>query len=139
MVVSKQGIGEREAMTIAEVSDADLSRWIASRFEPTLMICEHYVSLWGPHKGTKYFNTAFDVADDGDTLINLRWEPRDMVNDPAMTVMLLEKMTLAHLMFLRSTNMWRCCADGREQHFVHSEKLGRAVAEAFALANGWTK
>jgi hypothetical protein len=76
-----------------------------------------------------------------------QWYPNDMVHDPAMTLMLLER--------LLSDGNYECiiASDGIEmgaeleaphqgkQSFLVSLRkntLGRAVAEAWAIANGWT-
>lgn len=69
----------------------------------------------------------------------------DMVNDSAMTVMLMEKMREPDL-WLESNpgepKLWGCttninCQNGEDPPVAFSFKLGHAVAEAFMLANGW--
>jgi hypothetical protein len=101
-------------MKISEVTDEDLSLWIAEKFRETNFRAWH--------------------------------ENPNMVTDPAMTVMLLEKMAancdepcLFHE--IRESNTgWFAYVETttwRRDEIV-LKTLGRAVAEAFALASGWT-
>ncbi len=96
-------------MTLQELTDRDLSKWIAEKLEPN--------------------PGDYDDAD---------WQARDMVNDPAMTLMLLEKLMASQF----STNLLlknhRAVIETFELGRATYSSLPRAVAEAFALANGWT-
>lgn len=132
-------------MTISEVSDQELSRWIAEKLEPEPeKINEHGDSRGGwwlwcyQHRlhGTEIVDTG-------------KWQPRNVVNDPALTVKLIEHSGFVSLFLLE---------DGKEPCIYHAEFCGavshsldcgenmrvasnpdpgRAIAEAFALANGW--
>ncbi len=65
----------------------------------------------------------------------------DFVNDPAMTLMLLDKMKEPDLYLETSAKdpikLWACVPDVFNDTVVaFAATIGRAVAEAFALANG---
>lgn len=127
-------------MKISELSDSDLSRWIAEKLE----IKPKEWQLDAPY--LKHIAWQY---------VEKRWEPRDMVHDPAMTVMLLEKLmrepkrdcylTFDH--YGELANQYELeigvtdagYAQGLRGFILHGAQLGRAVAEAFALANGWTE
>lgn len=144
-------------MKVSELTDEQLSGFIAKKLEPFAKLpkptdaefdlylannCQRWL------KEFKCWEMRF-VFEDGD---KGGWQPRDMVNDPAMTVMLLEKLwrdpdrecyLTFNIVGLRA-NQYEIEITASEsgwQHgvksFVHySEKLGRCVAEAAALALG---
>jgi len=68
--------------------------------------------------------------------------PPDFVNDPALTLLLLEKMGQGHVQLRRErygnfgdlTELWQVDYDTIS---VAYKNLGYAVAKAFALRNGW--
>lgn len=127
---------------IQDLSDAELSRLIAEKLESLEVRgdAETYVSSWGLMKGTPCWTTAFDIADDGDTAINIHWQPRSMVNDPAMTLMLTEKMPEPQVWLESSRDeapkQWGCWADMHDNGAtsVLANSIGRAVAEAFLMS-----
>ena len=116
--------------TIRDLSDEDLSRWIVDGLEPLTQ---------DKYGDAQPLITALEpqywVWCDG------IWQPRDMVNDAAMTVMLMER-GLGSLDWVSdgTFKMWRGGFE-RQDHsrieYITAKSLGRAVAEAFALANGW--
>ena len=119
-------------MNIREISDEDLSQWIAEKLEPRATA----------KYGSKYWRLSCHVAEmsapaleAGATAELLRL---DMVNDPAMRS-ILEESLLDHghsiLVEKDGHKQYRCSCQHMDTGFVSS--LGRALAEYFALANGW--
>ena len=131
------------------LSDAELSRWIAEKMEPLSSLpneddCDS--------ADMQDFPTDCWIASFRLSLVTGMhvpgWQPRDMVNDPAMTVMLMER---AGIGVEPTTNGF----DGKRQDcwqaypldfskdpfriyaFTGYGSIGRAVMEAFALANGY--
>ena len=128
---------------IRDLSDEELSRWIAEKLEPEP---ERGLPYWKRCEipcsacdgtGANADRTASCRRCQGYGKVYSRC-PRDMVNDAAMTVMLMEKMNeddnkpLTLCGTIRT--MWRMDWGG---FTAQSKTLGRAVAEAFALANGF--
>lgn len=71
-----------------------------------------------------------------------------MVSDPAMTVMLLELPGFVDLCFVDEDGLYDVTFCGEEVHTLECgakmktaqhAKLGRAVAEAFAISHGWVE
>lgn len=63
-----------------------------------------------------------------------------MVNDPAITVMLMEKLLVGDDVEISLCGgVYHFDFGGRVKQMLETKTLGRAVAMAFALANGWTK
>ena len=134
-----------KAETMTDFSDEQLSRWIAEKLEPLSTLpneddCDHADMEAFP---TEYWLASYRMS--RVTCMHVpSWEPRDMVNDPAMTVMLLEKMPEPSL-WLESNpgdavKIWGCSADmSTNLDNGWSDRIGRAVAESFALAHGWTE
>ena len=137
-------------MNVRDVSDEILSGWICKKLEPMPL---HQDTLW--HIETRRYDSRAGYwtlhrhsgkpIEDSESWY---WTSRNMVNDPAMTVMLLGKMTEPQLWDERTSEergrgdpiYWGCTANMADEFgAVFSENLGRAVAEAFALANGWTE
>ena len=126
-------------MTLNTVKDQELSLWIAEKLEPA--------PAWTPlRKSREYLGTFYSDGKcwqrrfDGEQGQRPQ-EPRDMVNDPACTVMLMEKLLCHHGVKLdRGVDPDYCLSwfDGQKWSEVDGESLGRAIAEAFALAHGWT-
>ena len=130
-------MNERNA--IRDLSDDELSRWIAEKLEPksALTPATAYVSMWGLHKGTTCWRTERNAAslkiDDW-----VQWQPRDMVNDAAMMAMLMESGISVQVEPMPRDDEAKFCAYKLETEIsVQHNVLGRAVAEASALANGW--
>lgn len=114
---------------VGKWTDVELSRWIAEKLADTRYPGASDIGYsWNPD-----WNNGSG-----------RMEPRDMVHDATMTVMLLEK--LLPLNEFGSTVTLRRYTGSRvnisvavEVHSIGTSsegKLGRAVAEAFAIANG---
>jgi|SRR5581483_1383528 len=116
--------------TIQELSDAELSRWIAEKLGLSDMAhavvhgagacsrCKRFLPL--PER---------DCVD-------------DYINDPAMTVMLLEKLRPLHVQITLDMDYFGIVIGWPESRYWRSNShltASRAVAEAFALANGWTE
>jgi len=144
-------------MKISELSDETLSRWIAEKLGWVLRV----------HAGTGTVFDDEDVAClyplKQSYEIELWHRPEckcparvllgvcigallpDMVSDTAMTVMLMEKDSFVSVTLDEGVYYVDFC--GRDHHnencddfhSADSSKLGRAVAEAFALANGWSE
>ncbi len=68
------------------------------------------------------------------------WMPRDFVNDPAMTVMLMEKIIreYSHIVFENWPDGCRltCHRLGGQPEAFIAEEIGRSIAEAYARAKG---
>ena len=127
---------------IRDLSDEELSAWIANKLEPR--------PIWThPRKAREYLGTFYS---DGKCW-QVRFEhgerkdqqPRDMVNDAAMRWMLLEKLIAEHGFSWGMRKVERqvvehmsCEGSLKEQHTEQSKLNRRAVAEAWALSNGWS-
>jgi hypothetical protein len=120
---------------INELSDHDLSRWIAGRFE---FIISSNITCWrwnGEH-----------------------WETRDMIHDSAMTLMLLEKLSKDwEVLLSKNEDVWYLQLLPHSKNVVavapiefvayrtiHSvatshNDVQRVIAQGFALAKGWTE
>ena len=125
---------------INDLTDGQLSRWIAEKLEPLESLPKENVSpsplgFW--HRPRVFTGHTFDHS----------WQPRDMVNDPAMTVMLLANRKFVSLNQIEDCDEgpWEACFCKHAQHSIACEAFAtvmadtmqRAVAEAFALANGF--
>ena len=129
------------------LSDAELSRWIAEKMEPLSSLpneddCDS--------ADMQDFPTDCWIASFRLSLVTGMhvpgWQPRDMVNDPAMTVMLMERGPIC---------VTRCKKAGRPKGWTafkpdfsldgpgdrdvwpENDTIGRAVADAWCLANGY--
>ncbi len=123
--------------SISTLSDADLSLWIAAKIEPKPTKRGMYVetSAWR----WLWFSTE-QVQSQGPSEVwttTGEWVPRDMVGDPAMTLMLMTQQPNFICVVQSPDEPGQFSAT----FFAHPSRwctgLGRAVAEAFALANGW--
>ena len=135
-------------MKLSECSDADLSRWIAEKLSPSQTQFPFWRRCEVPcdrcdATGANTDRSANCRRCDGFGKVMGRCAG-DMVNDPAMTVMLTEKLPAGGVMFVPEEKLWRAFSDYTMEHDdfettneVENERLGRAVAEAFAMANGW--
>lgn len=104
-------------MKVSELSDAELSLMIAEQIEPKpTEISPPGVTLVGfaPESGLGSGVFVSPVACWRRTEFSDSWQPRDMIGDPAMTVMLIERLLV----------------NDRTQ-----SSLGRIVAEAYALVH----
>ncbi len=107
------------ASDIFRLKDELLSRWIAEQLDPERV----------PGRGVWYVAMYQAVAH------------HDFVNDSTKTIMLLKKLHESHkvVRLTIGTMVWVCVGseaspDAESRTLEH---IGRAVAEAFALANGW--
>jgi hypothetical protein len=127
---------------LKSLSDEELSRLIAGLIEPL-------ASLPNPDTCDYQDMEAFDsrcwLASYELSRISLMhvpvWRPRDMVNDPAMTILLLEKMNEDEDMDLKITGKVERSWDVKfgTSWVIHYDRLGRAVAEAYGLVKGLPK
>lgn len=111
-------------MKLSEMTGEQKSWWIAEHLQPlsTLPSIQDYIETWGTARSKKYWHPSYDGT---------QWEAKDMVNDPAMTVMLLESETNGdlgdgYLFLLTVACEWKRTRD-----------IKIAVADTFMLANGW--
>lgn len=115
-------------MKVSELSDNELSRLIAESIEPKpdySRVPDNRPEMW------EWREMLEDVYG---------WKARDMVTDPSMTMMLMERGKM-HVMYskwptglgeqMRETG-WLATSGGPWQG--RSDRLGRAVAEAYAVA-----
>lgn len=137
-------------MTINELPDADLSRWIAEKMEP---MPDYTPTITGAIGGLIVMTDHASVTEAWMFRFGQQqgpnaycWLPRDMVNDPAMTVMLIGLLSDRNLVIRRAEDhkewvvyFWEDRVNNSVPiaKTIHSGNLGRAVAEGFALANGW--
>lgn len=131
-------------MKVSEATDSELSLFIAEKLEPLVKIGDpkEYALAYGVAKGTPCWRTmrtgiVADLEDD-----TFHWWQRDMVTDPAMTVMLLEKMTESKWGWELVLSSKIVCIQhrGGRTHSADNldgQSLGRVIASAWALANGW--
>ena len=134
-------------MLIRDISDEDLSRWIADKFEPKpdFNITKVSTSEWVKRDLRISPNWNGSTTSVGMWIwrgLHIgEWQPRDIVNDPSMTMMLLEKSKLSLIALDQDTWMcgqqWMNGTVALYANAAKSKSLGRAVAEAFALANGF--
>ena len=104
-------------MTISKLSDAELSRWVAEKIDPDKVLGN---GIW--------FQAMYNQV-----------KHHDMVNDPAMTVMLLGKLAESpfYIKLLISDGLFTLEDGPRHWTAEPFSNFQRVVAEAFALANGW--
>lgn len=128
-------------MNISEVSGVRLSEWIAERLEPVASLPEPSEAAVIDDSYPSPLNCWYSVCLFEEADIP-RWQHRDMVNDSAMTVMLMEELIkLGRRLHFSEKGLcvfqgepWDKTAPlGTDFH----GPLGRAVADAFAVANGW--
>ena len=121
--------------SVDQLSADELSRWICERL------------------GWKFGNRDQCAPEYPDDLDQCWWcqgipcsesELPNAVTNPAMTVMLLEKMPAGGVMFVPEYKWWRAFSDyslyyeeTTYTNEVEAASIGRAVAEAWALANGY--
>jgi hypothetical protein len=124
------------------LTDEELSRWICDKLEPL-----HTVGLNRVNGKVTSFEGFWTAGDGWESMPSKdKLKPRDMVNDPAMTVMLLIEVIRQSDVLLSGLGVLSGLGDRIGITLEHldveriaAEKLGRAVAEAFALANGWKR
>lgn len=132
------------------MTDAELNMAIAELIEPKPSNDHEYMAIGDTSDGEGWVS-GWDTNDE--TGISYPgWHPRDFCSDPACTVMLLERLVVARGFV--SLSAWisspmRICLTGQfvegiwksdePSTFAASHQLGRAVAEAFWLANQPTK
>jgi hypothetical protein len=109
---------------LSKVSDGQLSKVIAEFLEP--------VGTEAP-KCWRIYMLAIQLD---------VWEPRNMVNDATMTVMLMEKLSNTYIVRIDTLESGHVqiayeadLETGTCDWLTECGSLGRAVAEAFALAN----
>lgn len=127
-------------MTIQQVSDQQLSKWIRNKLHPwdesRCRICG-----W-PLKPTIEEGCTQESCSQRPAPINRADEAANYVNDPAMTVLLLEKMPVHYSLIRGVSGDWfvNKHLSGNQTEYVSGvPKLGRAVAEAWAKTHGWTE
>ena len=135
-------------MNVRDMSDAALSRWIANKLEPAPKRSDA-VPLHGTDPlwsmGNCWIWSAFYKDENGELLVvsgtltpRFDWRPRNMVSDPAMTLMLLEKRCFYSIR--KHPRGWVFTdekgVDHKHVNNLSVMSLGRAVVEDFALANG---
>ena len=113
-------------------TDAELNLWIAKFLEPNPKRRAKQPHESMTQRGSKLgcWTFAFQCEDK---------QPRDFCNDPACTVMLMEKLLADFHIITLSVNFAdsdRGMCVGQDETIRWGRTLGRAVAEAFALANG---
>ena len=118
-------------MKLSEMTHEQKSRWIAEKLEPM------------PSKaatGGRFSRTEYWVGtEDG------HWQPRDMINDPAMTVILLKELLRCrdHECIISQDEIemsWRLAAGDTGHSFMVSlikNTLEQGVADSFMKANGF--
>jgi hypothetical protein len=122
---------ERETM-----SDSELNLKIAEFLEPKPIFADyeydHERSAW---------RWVPEVEDrKGNVIYRGELGPRDFVNDPACTLMLLTKLAEDDEVSIEELNGWYAeynCGpnDGSERITARAATMGRAIAELFAKAN----
>lgn len=141
-------------MKLSEWTDAQCSRWIAERLEPFAGLpdaeCEDgTVGDMSPLNC--YWIDLVELQTTG--FFAPAWLPCDFVGNPAMTVMLLTGFWSCAAVSSRAgdairvsknhpdDDLWRVdvMTPGGMKQLASNPKLGRAVVEAFMLANGWTE
>jgi hypothetical protein len=124
-----------------KLSDEELSRWICNKEEPESSLSE---VVWTKTQSSSFPSRANvrpgELSPRGYWKIGpgMKWKRRDMVHDAQMTVMLLSRLALQQIVALD------ICDDGSTgilnaqlELITEAPSLGRAVAEAWALANGF--
>ena len=126
-------------MKLTERSDAELSRWIAEKLEPlnSLPFHDEYSDRLERRGGCHPLGAP--RCWQWQPLAKQFWQPRDMVNDPSMTVMLLEKLLVLDTVSITKAPNGPCYMIASEKPQEVKPSLGRAIAEAYALAHGFTE
>lgn len=114
-------------MNLSELSDEDLSRWIATKLEPKPVRCtpQAHESVITPRQSSGRC-WVFGYGNDDSRM------PCNMISDPAMSDLLLEQMPAPHLWKNRD-GTWYCDPDSGgdgEYEACHLNRK-RAIAEAF--------
>ena len=143
---------------MSKTTDAELSRWIAEKLEPTPKPSAYNDShnfprmnsasgLWTFPTQLEHYESCYSRRGgrcDCDASHGLREaKPRDTVNDPDMTMMLLKRLMQMERVYVALQPDQIVINDYRDGYsrmsyiFKPLDNLGRSIAEAFALANGW--
>lgn len=116
---------------LSQLSDQDISKWIAEKLEPLPLPYQRgYAKFWLP---------AGSIRDDTSV------RPRDIVNEPAMTVMVIELMLDEQKDVLEQISrrmLERREADRKAYPYLPRNIqffFRRAVTEVFMLMHGWTE
>jgi hypothetical protein len=124
-----------------KLSDEELSRWICNKEEPESSLSE---VVWTKTQSSSFPSRANvrpgELSPRGYWKIGpgMKWKRRDMVHDAQMTVMLLDSLLEGHdLKIERASPYFLHYFDGSVWSEVQADSLGRAIAEAWALANGF--
>lgn len=155
----KRKLETEKPMTVNELTDQELSLWIAEkalrwvrmtygqvfRIEQPQRCTEEYAfderptPYWHDPVSAKVVGFAEDVNDYYDPT-----EKTDMVNDAEMTVMLMQRESFVDVLLDEGVYTAHFCGhdkhseDCADFHRAQSKRLGRVVAESFAKAHGWT-
>lgn len=110
------------------ISNSNLSNWIAEKLEPLEPLLKRR-----PKPG--YLMISDGLCWQADATHH--WRARDMVNDPAMTVMLLgQLLDLEDFSDILIQKHHGRFTSGRTGVHAQARELGRAIAENFAIAHG---
>ena len=133
--------------SVSDLTDTDLNRWIAAKVEPipSWDLRKMHAEHWESDKGFWWRPMADAIHD---------YEIHDpichnAVTDPALTITLLEKLLQRGDVDFSTTSTpdnpnrpYYCYAEDSLQSSItpyrgYGPSIGRAIAEAWALANGW--
>lgn len=147
-----------ECNTVGHINDQELSLRIAKYLEPKPVPYEYndshgspgrfskmgvwiFDGIWDTHYPSCATKQGFSCDCFGEGPLPKSQQPRDMVNDPAMTVMLLKKMCESkwgwelHLTRKIVTIQHMGGRDHKANN-LDGQSLGRIIAEAYAKAEG---
>lgn len=123
-------------MKISSVSDSELSKWIAEKLDQPVGRHQRSSSL-GWEDACKFCGRIWSEI--GFTICHL---PRDMVNDPAMTVMLMEKLAEDWQVFLSNDgDVWdlELVPKSKNTYALSTshKQFKRVLPQGYALSQGW--
>ena len=135
-------------MKISDLSKAELSRWIAEKREPFSTLPEATEPILLGERGRPSPLKAWCETSDYETGDVPYWQPRDFVDDHAMTVTILEELgemwttvTLSKRGVRLSVRTKRIPLGHKGARYLikwtQGKHLGRTVAETWALVSGF--
>lgn len=128
-------------MNISELTDEELSLWIAEKIEPKPTGDPTQCCACGRRVSHDVHSLAWTMIRDFQT-DRIVWIPRYSVNNSAMIVMLLDRMLAEgyEVLMMKHKDTYAVYLELGLMNFPTdtAATLGRVVAESFALSNGFS-
>jgi len=124
-------------MKISDMSKAELSRWIAEKREPFLTLPEATEPILLGERGRPSPLKAWCETSDYETGDVPYWRPRDFVDDPLTLMLMGELLNTKKAYWLEKRDDEIIFGRVNTVRATPRISLGRAVAEEWALVNGF--